>query len=111
MPAWWSACSPRPIMGSAGPAIGWTWPATAKTKEVPLVPPEAVEEAKKKQTDQEKKRKAPLNIPAIHALEEGPKPANMRVHLRGDPNTLGDEAPRRFLSVLGGQTFSHGSGR
>jgi hypothetical protein len=85
--------------------------ASTAAKDVPLVPPEVVEEAKKKQTDQEKKRKAPLKIPAIHALEEGPKPANMRVHVRGNPETLGDEAPRRFLSVLGGQSFTQGSGR
>ena len=52
--------------------------------------------------------------PVVHALAEGPNPANMRVHLRGNPANLGDEAPRRFLAVLAGDDpppFKTGSGR
>jgi hypothetical protein len=52
--------------------------------------------------------------PVVHALAEGPNPANMRVHLRGNPATLGDEAPRRPLRVLAGDDpppFTAGSGR
>ncbi len=49
------------------------------------------------------------------AVPEGMKqPANARVHLRGDPEKLGPEAPRRFLAVLGGQPLPaevKGSGR
>src|SRR5262249_23929813 len=51
--------------------------------------------------------------PVVHALKEG-KPVNLKVHLRGNPATLGEEAPRRFLSVLAGdrpQPFQQGSGR
>src|SRR5207247_797435 len=52
--------------------------------------------------------------PVIHALAEGPKPANMRVHVRGNSANLGDEAPRRFLAILAGDSpppFTDGSGR
>jgi len=31
------------------------------------------------------------------------KPANARLHVRGDPTRLGEEVPRRFIQVLGGQ--------
>ncbi|NDD37669.1 MAG: DUF1553 domain-containing protein [Verrucomicrobia bacterium] len=31
------------------------------------------------------------------------KPANARIHVRGDPTRLGEEVPRRFIQVLGGQ--------
>ncbi len=31
------------------------------------------------------------------------KPANARLHVRGDPKRLGEEVPRRFIQVLGGQ--------
>ena len=33
------------------------------------------------------------------------KPANARLHVRGDPKRLGEEVPRRFIQVLGGQTL------
>ncbi len=81
--------------------------------EVPLVPPAAVEEAKRRQTPEQKKRKAPLDIPVVHALADAAKPVVMRVHLRGSPDNLGEEAPHRFLAVLGGEghPFTKGSGR
>ena len=43
--------------------------------------------------------------PAIgkaYAVVDG-SPANARVHRKGDPKNLGDEVPRGFLEVLGGQ--------
>ncbi|MBV9126178.1 MAG: DUF1553 domain-containing protein, partial [Planctomycetes bacterium] len=81
--------------------------------EVPLVPPEQVEEAKRKQTEAEKKSKAPLKIPLVHALADAPKPVAMRIHLRGNPDNLGAEVPHRFLAILGGEgrPFTKGSGR
>jgi cytochrome c553 len=87
--------------------------ASTDYNEVPLVPPAAVEEAKRRQTAEQKKMKAPLNIPLIHALADAPKPVVLRVHLRGSPTNLGDEAPHRFLAVLGGEghLFTKGSGR
>src|SRR5262249_10789617 len=87
--------------------------ASTEYSEVPLVPPAVVEEAKKKQTEAEKKRKAPLNIPLIHALAEASQPVTMRIHLRGSPENLGADAPHRLLAILGGEgkPFRHGSGR
>ena len=37
-----------------------------------------------------------------YAISEG-KPANARLHVRGDPARLGEEVPRRFVEVLGAQ--------
>ena len=51
-------------------------------------------------------------IPVAYAVAEA-KPKNDRLHLRGDPEKLGDEVPRRWLSILGGETVpaDAGSGR
>ena len=60
------------------------------------------------------KKALPPQYPFLHAVKDSDKPANARVHIRGDEKTLGDEAPRRFLSVLcdGEPTlFTRGSGR
>jgi hypothetical protein len=60
------------------------------------------------------KKEAPAKYPVTHGLAEGSTIANMRVHLRGNPATLGEEAPRRFLSVLcrdDAPSFAQGSGR
>jgi len=61
----------------------------------------------------ENKKKDPRK-PVVHSLTEGAKPANLKVHIRGNPGTLGEEAPRRFLAVLAGDEspeFKKGSGR
>jgi hypothetical protein len=78
--------------------------------EAPLVPKEEVDAANAKVTAEEKKKKVPPKYPFAHALKEG-TPVTMRVHIRGNPATLGEEAPRRFLSILGGKPFTKGSGR
>jgi hypothetical protein len=60
-------------------------------------------------TDKNQARK-----PVVHALKEGAQPVNLQVHLRGNPATLGEEAPRRFLAILAGNNpplFRQGSGR
>lgn len=44
-----------------------------------------------------------------YAVSEG-EPHNARIQRRGDPKSLGDEVPRRFLEVLGGQTVAAGAG-
>ena len=52
--------------------------------------------------------------PYLHGFEEAENPADMRMHLRGNPFSLGEEVPRRFLAVLsrGEPTpFRKGSGR
>jgi hypothetical protein len=74
------------------------------------------EEAVSLPTDKMKKvkGKAQPRPPVIHSLTEGKKPANLRVNIRGNPNNLGEEAPRRFLGILAGDEpplFKNGSGR
>ena len=41
-------------------------------------------------------------MPLAYAVAEG-KPTNAQIQLRGNPKELGDEVPRKFLDVLGGQ--------
>ncbi|MEQ2009669.1 MAG: PSD1 and planctomycete cytochrome C domain-containing protein [Limisphaerales bacterium] len=51
--------------------------------------------------------------PVAYGVRED-KPVNVRIQLRGEPDKLGAEAPRRFLDVLGGDKLpadSTGSGR
>jgi cytochrome c553 len=81
--------------------------------EVPLVPRAVVEEANRKQAGGDKKKTASPTYPVVHALKEAAKPVTMKVHIRGNPETLGDEASRHFLSILGGEgkPFTKGSGR
>jgi hypothetical protein len=59
------------------------------------------------------KKAAPKSNAFIHALKDV-QPVTMRVHIRGNPATLGEEAPRRVLAILGGddtRPFTKGSGR
>ncbi len=51
--------------------------------------------------------------PVAYGVSEG-TPVNTRIQQRGEPERLGDEVPRRFLEVLGGDLVSQeppGSGR
>jgi cytochrome c553 len=81
--------------------------------EMPLVPPEVVAACQAKKTGKRRERNVSPKYPFIHTIKEGAKPANLRVHLRGNSATLGEEAPRHFLSILGGdgKPFVRGSGR
>jgi hypothetical protein len=48
------------------------------------------------------------------ALVDSPQPKNSHVFIRGNPNRLGEEAPRQFIEILSGgkrEPFTHGSGR
>jgi hypothetical protein len=66
---------------------------------------------KKKKTDLENTE---MPFDTAYAIAEGKKFENCKVQLKGDPERLGVEVPRRFPLVLGGQTMndgSHGSGR
>ncbi|MBK8039572.1 MAG: PSD1 domain-containing protein [Verrucomicrobiaceae bacterium] len=51
-------------------------------------------------------------IPVAYGVIDA-KAQNTRLHLRGDPEKLGDEVPRRWLSILGGEPVpaDSGSGR
>jgi hypothetical protein len=91
--------------------------ASTDYKEYVLTPEGGIDEqAVSDPTDKmarDKKKDAPRK-PVFHALAEKAKPANARVHIRGDSAKLGDEVPRRFLAVLAGDSatpFTQGSGR
>ncbi|MBW3623514.1 MAG: DUF1553 domain-containing protein [Armatimonadetes bacterium] len=47
-------------------------------------------------------KKAVPEMPVAMAVEEG-KPENVKVHIRGSVLELGEEAPRRFLTVIAGE--------
>src|SRR5206468_5052514 len=52
-------------------------------------------------------------VERAYAVSEG-KPANAKVQLKGDPRNLGEETPRGFLQIFGGQQLPadfNGSGR
>jgi hypothetical protein len=78
----------------------------------------ASEEEKKKAEaeNQDNLRRLPARYPYLqkaYAVTEG-KPVNARIMVRGEPATLGPEAPRGFLTILGGQKVppeATGSGR
>ncbi len=62
----------------------------------------------------EAKGSLPEKYPFLRAIKDVAKPANMKVYVRGNKETQGEEAPRAFLSVLcEGQPvpFTKGSGR
>ncbi|TVQ02295.1 MAG: DUF1553 domain-containing protein [Planctomycetaceae bacterium] len=56
---------------------------------------------------------ASIEFPMAYGVSEG-TPANVRLQRRGEPDRLGEEVPRRFLEILGGDRLSpdtSGSGR
>jgi hypothetical protein len=61
-----------------------------------------------------RKKELPPKYPFLHVIEESEKPANLKVQIRGNPDNLGEEAPRAFLSILcegAPKPFTKGSGR
>ena len=66
-------------------------------------------------TDIEQLRKAqPPKYAFVHGVRDVETPINLKVSIRGSPYKLGDEVPRRFLSVLSDGApapFTKGSGR
>lgn len=49
-----------------------------------------------------------------HTLEDIAKPRNSSIYLRGNPKSLGEKVPRRYLEILAGadrKPFTQGSGR
>jgi len=46
--------------------------------------------------------------PVVYGVQEG-KPANARIQFRGEPERLGEEVPRGFLEILGGEKLPEGS--
>src|SRR4029450_9454596 len=72
----------------------------------------------KAEIEELKRRRVPIaaQVPILekaYAVAEG-TPHNAQVQRRGDPKNLGDEVPRGFLQILGGQELPvgvTGSGR
>ncbi len=85
--------------------------------ETPLVSPAEIEEAQKTLTEKEKQMKEkdrPKKYPFAHALIDRSQPKTMKVHVRGSPDKLAEDAPRQFLSILSADKptpFQQGSGR
>jgi hypothetical protein len=85
--------------------------------ETPLVSAAEVEEAQKQLTEKEMKMKEkdrPKKYPYAHSLVDRSQPKTMKVHVRGNPETLADDAPRQFLTILSTDKptpFENGSGR
>ncbi len=59
-----------------------------------------------------KKKSAPVMYPVVHALKDSEKPTDLKVLIRGNPETPGPVVSRHALSILGGAApFTQGSGR
>jgi hypothetical protein len=59
-------------------------------------------------------KKLDPSYPFIHGVKDAEKPVNIQLALRGNPETLGPEVPRHFLSVLSNGDpvpLTEGSGR
>jgi hypothetical protein len=80
---------------------------------------QAIKTARK---ERDRAAKQPLPFETVYAVIDGPadpkkrigQVGNVRLHVKGDPDRLGKEVPRRFPLVLGGQTLNgnvKGSGR
>ena len=62
----------------------------------------------------ELERSLPSEYPFLHTIKDVAEPKDMRVLLRGNPDTPGEMAPRRFLTILSETerpVFHKGSGR
>ena len=60
------------------------------------------------------KKSMPPQYPAIYGIEEAPQPSDLKVFVRGNPYTFGDDAPRAFPSIFQNgepKLFTQGSGR
>lgn len=62
-------------------------------------PGKSAKSSKKSKYDAEQPSDAQLALAAI-GVREGTSPANCKLRIRGEPNELGDEVPRGFLTVL-----------
>ena len=62
----------------------------------------------------ERKAALPTQYAFAHVIKDVANPKNERIQINGQPDNLGEEAPRAFLSILSDgdpKPFEHGSGR
>ncbi len=85
----------------------------ARKKVDRFLSPDRKAHAERRRADVKTLRAAvPEKYPFLHVLKDVDKPENEHVHIRGNESNLGEEVPRRFLTILGdGKPFSEGSGR
>ena len=60
------------------------------------------------------KKAMPPQYPFAYGIEDAPEPVNVKVFVRGNPYSFGEEAPRGFLALLSPgepEPFKQGSGR
>jgi len=62
---------------------------------------------------EEAKKALPKQYPFLYGIADKPgeEIQDMKIHIRGNPQNLGDVAPRTFLTALGGKPLKKGSGR
>ena len=71
-------------------------------------------EAQQKEIADLKKQLGPENYPYVHGMADKPQIQDVKLNVRGNPHSLGDTVPRRFLTVLAtpeSKPYSNGSGR
>ena len=71
-------------------------------------------EAQQKEIGDLRKKTGPENYPYVHGMADKPKIEDVKLNVRGNPHSLGDTVPRRFLTVLttpATKPYSEGSGR
>jgi cytochrome c553 len=71
-------------------------------------------EEQQKEIAELKKKVGPENYPYVHGMADKPQIQDVKLNVRGNPHSLGDTVPRRFLTVLttpDTKPYSNGSGR
>lgn len=71
-------------------------------------------ESQQKEIAELKKKVGPENYPYVHGMADKPQIQDVKLNVRGNPHSLGDTVPRRFLTVLTSpatKPYSEGSGR
>jgi len=59
----------------------------------------------------ERKAALPEQYAYAHVIQDLPNPKNQKIQINGQPDNLGPEVPRGFLSILSEKPFTSGSGR
>ena len=95
----------KPLGSPGGPMVRKPTPSQANREQLGKIDADLVKAKKELETVSAQKPYA-----AAYAVAEG-KAGNARIQLRGEPDKLSDEVPRRFLEILGGEKISTGSGR